>query len=313
MQIYDKNNGLLLDTLAQLRTSATDAGSGGSKITLLKRARSKYISNGISLKLADLDTDLKQSYYNTYHCASALEQHDNKITGKYCNNRWCLTCNRIRTAKLINGYKQTLSELEDKTFVTLTVPNVSANVLSETLDTMLKTFKDIQEVFRKRRKSPIIGIRKLEVTFNPERCDFHPHFHLVVSGHDIADEIVLEWLKRNETANIKGQDVRQADDNSVMELFKYFTKIVTKKTIYIQALDTIFLAMRNRRVFQPMGIEKNVPEDIESLQAEVIEDLKFREAVWTWIDSDWVNPETGETLTGYEPSENVTKLIKAIK
>jgi len=313
MQIYDKKTGFLLDTLAQLRTSATDAGFGGTEKTLLKRARSKYISNGIALKLADLDTDLKQSYYNTYHCANALEQHDNKITGKYCNNRWCLTCNRIRTAKLINGYKQTLSDLNDKTFVTLTVPNVSANVLSETLDTMLKTFKDIQEVFRKRRKNPIVGIRKLEVTFNAERCDFHPHFHLVVSGHDIADEIVLEWLKRNETANILGQDVRPADDNSVMELFKYFTKIVTKKVIYVQALDTIFSAMRNRRVFQPMGIEKNVSEDIESLQAEVIEDLKFREAVWTWIESDWVNPETGETLTGYEPSENVTKLINSIK
>lgn len=313
MQIYDKKTGLLLDTLAQLRTSATDAGCGGSKITLLKRARSKYISNGISLKLADLDTDLKKSYYNTYHCASALEQHDNKITGKYCNNRWCLTCNRIRTAKLINGYRQTLSELNEKTFVTLTIPNVSGNVLAETLDTMLKTFKDIQEVFRKRRKTPIIGIRKLEVTFNPERCDFHPHFHLVVSGYEVANEIVLEWLKRNETANIKGQDVRQADDNSIMELFKYFTKIVTKKSVYISALDTIFSAMRNRRVFQPMGIEKNVSEDIEDIQAEVIEDLQFREAVWTWIDSDWVNPETGETLTGYTPSENVTTLINSIK
>jgi len=312
MQIYDKKTGFLLDTLAQLEKGAPDADCSGSKETLKKRARSKYISNGISLKLADLDTDLKKSYYNTYHCASALEQHDNKITGKYCNNRWCLTCNRIRTAKLINGYRKTLSELNDKTFITLTIPNVKGNELSDAINDMISEFKKMQKTFAK-RKTPIVGIRKLEVTFNAERCDFHPHFHLVVSGYEIANEIVSEWLKRNITANVKGQNIKQADDNSIMELFKYFTKIVTKKSIYISALDTIFSAMRNRRVFQPMGIEKDISEDIENIQAEVIEDLQFREAVWTWIDTDWVNPETGETLTGYAPSENVTTLIKSIK
>lgn len=315
VQIYEKNNVLKrtnLDTLAQLeKAPQTEASSGGKK-TLLKRARSKYISNNVSLKLADQGSDLKKSYFNTFHCCNVLTQHGQEVTGKYCNNRWCLTCNRIRTAKLINGYYKTLTELNDKYFVTLTIPNVIGTDLRETTKDMIKTFRAIQKTFCK-RKTSIIGIRKLEITFNSNRNDFHPHFHLIVSGHQIAVDVVSEWLKRYPNANLQAQDIRPSDDNAVMELFKYFTKIVTKGNIFISALDTIFLSMRGLRVFQPMGIKKNVSEDIEELRSEIYSDLENLETFWTWIDNDWIDKNTGETLTGYSPSENVTTLINSTK
>jgi len=125
----EKNvSGLPLDTLAQL-----------AKVVLGKRARSKYISNAISLRLSDLQSDLRQSYFNTYHCSDVLVQSGQKITSKYCNNRWCLTCNRIRTAKLIIGYRKPLSELIDPQFVTLTIPNVTGDQLVDAISEMLKT------------------------------------------------------------------------------------------------------------------------------------------------------------------------------
>jgi hypothetical protein len=233
----EKNvSGASLDTLAQL-----------AKNPLLKRARSKYISGALSLKLADLQSELRQSYFNTYHCADTLTQSGKKVISKYCGNRWCLTCNRIRTAKLIMGYREPLSALIDPQFVTLTIPNVAGRELATTIRVMQKTFRKIQKLFEK-RKTPIIGIRKIEVTFNARTGEFHPHFHLVVSGHQIAQKIVLEWLKRFPKANNKAQDIRPADDNSIMELFKYFTKVVSGGVIYTKALDTIFDSMKGERL-----------------------------------------------------------------
>jgi hypothetical protein len=109
--------------------------------------------------------------------------------------------------------------------------------------------------------------------------------------------------------------MRIADDNSCMELFKYFTKVVSKTKageykIYIKALDTMFLALRKVRTFQPSGLIKEVSEDIEPEQAE----LTHRDitACWSWLDTDWLDKETGEILTGFSPSANMQKIASNI-
>ena len=91
---------VLLDTLAQLRTETPSK----PPVTLVKRAKAKFLTNGLSFPLIDLNSPLKKSYWLTWHCTSVLLQEGQKITSRYCNNRWCIVCNRIRTAKLINGY-----------------------------------------------------------------------------------------------------------------------------------------------------------------------------------------------------------------
>jgi len=45
--------------------------------------------------------------------------------------------------------------------------------------------------------------------------------------------------------------------------------------VHTKALDTIFQAMYNRRVFQPMGILKQpVSEDIEEIESQVLKQLR---------------------------------------
>jgi hypothetical protein len=315
-----------LDKLAQLRPDdvkhtpkgpfTTDGKlSEVGRKTLQKRARAKYMTNGITDKLRRLDSELKQSYLNTFFCASILVQDGFKLTGRYCNNRWCLVCNRIRTAKLIVAYGDVLERLPDKHFVTLTIPNVPGADLHAAIRQMGVQIRRIQnQVFRK-RGAPIVGVRKLECTYNAIRNDFHPHFHLVVSGAQAAADLVSEWLKTFPEACRAAQDYRPADLRATMELFKYFTKVLTKPrngkaTVYASALDTIFGAMRGLRVFQPMGIRKDIPEDIEEIQAEIYRDLEDRETHWDWVDNDWVDKSTGEVLSDYTPSENLKKLIE---
>ena len=297
----EKSSGAVLDTLAQLRKPLQNQPLQEGKKTLFKRARAKYISNALSLKLKDLHSELEASYFRTYGCASLLIQEEDRLTGRYCNNRWCLVCNRIRTAKLIKGYIKPLQELSDPYFVTLTVPNVPGEDLRDEIKRMIAKFRQIKDAARKAQIS-LKGIRKIECTYNRDRKTFHPHFHLIVEGRGSAQHIVSSWLDKFPEATRDAQDLRPADDNSIYELFKYFTKINYKNGTEVQALDQIFIAMQGLRTFQPMGIKK-VSEDVDELTSEVFAELEKRETQWVWVEDDWVDIGSGELLTGHIASE----------
>jgi plasmid rolling circle replication initiator protein Rep len=210
---------------------------------------------------------------------------------------------------LINGYSKALKELKDPYFLTLTIPNVKDFELKRAIRKMLSAATLInREAKRKLQGIPIRMLRKIETTYNKQRIDFHPHFHLIVEGYEVAMFIKTKWLERFPEANEKAQDLRPADDNSIYELFKYFTKIVYKDGTDVKALDVIFTAMKNLRTFQPVGIKK-VVEDIEELQT-IIEVLQDVETNYIYSGSDWYCEQTGEELTGYEPSENVLKIVE---
>ncbi len=289
--------GANLDTLAQLR----------------KRSRNKFISNGVVFRLVDVKfSPLRKSYWNTFHCARDLDQEGHKIKGKYCNNRWCNQCNRIRTANLMNGYTPLIKKMYDPYFVTLTIPNVLGVQLSDAMELMHKRFKQLRDRLRKAGMS-VIGLRKLECTYNAKRNDYHPHYHLVISGADVAKQIVSDWLAYYPGADIRGQDIRPADENSTKELFKYFTKMVSKNEagetgFHVESLDVIFQAMRGKRVFQPMGIKK-ISEEVEKEQTNIHLELPYNYKSWQFDDKrgDYVD-RSGQPMTGYIPTETARRL-----
>jgi len=124
-----KNDTLLLDTLAQLSTKSTqpnkNKGLPKQKLTqetLQKRAKSKAFTFSYLFDLIDLKSDLTKSYWQTYYCSTSILQEGKTLTSKYCNQRWCLTCNRIRTAKIINGYKSEIESFKDPQFCNVNNP-----------------------------------------------------------------------------------------------------------------------------------------------------------------------------------------------
>jgi len=173
------------------------------------------------------------------------------------------------------------------------------------------------------RNFRLTGIRKLECTYNVIVLNYHPHFHFVIDTRRAGLALISEWLNRYPDAVMEAQDIQKADEGTLMELFKYSTKIITKNEltridgkaiikIHAKALDTIFQAMRNRRVFQPMGILKQpVSEDIEEIESQVLEQLKDEINVWKWEQeiSDWVT-EDGELLTGCNAYEKYKVIQK---
>ena len=295
-----------LDTLAQLR----------------KRARSKYAQLPIILALVDSattsgDNTMVESYWNSYHCASRLEQNGQKLTGKYCNNRWCLVCSRIRTAKLINKYKPYFKTLQEPQFVTLTAPTITALELSERLYQMGKQFKQIKDNLRK-MGTPLIGVRKLEVEFNPNTNKYHPHYHIIIEGKYEAECLVNLWLKKNPNAKLEAQNIQDADANSLTELFKYTTKLCSKdrRTMNADALNIIFRELRGMKTFQSIGDfgkgEKDNDDNINPRQVSTYNELTQNNQFWHWRKHDWKNNK-GENLSGYEPSEAIEQFRNNIE
>jgi hypothetical protein len=328
---------LLLDNIAQLTTSlsikqlatATATATAAAATTapnyeqLRKRARAKYYTSAVAKGLYSLNTDLRKSYGQTaWACGQSIEQKGEKFTSRYCNQRWCVVCNRIRTAKLIKAYEPVLSQLDDLYFVTLTVPNVKGQFLRKAIKEMIAACRAIQKAAQKKHERDpsalqLIGIRKIECTHNYIFDTYHPHLHFLIKGKEAAEHLKAEWLKHYKNASECSQDIRPAKEGSSQELFKYFTKLVTKidgqVLTLLEPLDVIFCAMRGLRTFQALGLKKYVSEDVESLQAEVIEGVEPQTALWLWDNSDWVCLETGEALTGHLPSGQSTKLIEGIR
>ena len=308
-----------LDTLAQLTTFQNETRS-----KLRKRARAKYMGLPLVLKLAELDSPLHSSYWNSYHCSTVLEQSNGEITATYCKNRWCIVCNRIRIAKAIRDYLPVIDSWEDPYFVTLTAPAVKGHQLDARLEEMTKEIwrplqRSIQRSLKRRGKG-FKGIRKVEVTYNAGSKSFHPHFHVIVEGEGTARALSDSWMKRNPKASRRAQDVRPCNASALLELFKYFTKLVSDdQRVSALNLDTIFRAMKGRRVFQSFGfrmpkVEATVEEEFELNQSTPAFSQIKRHVIWEWDQdlADWIDHETGECLTEYEPSEQDRAYVEAI-
>lgn len=317
---------------------------------MLRRARAHYMSVPLAVTLAELRSPLEQAYRNTVYCTGTLQQAGGQLAGKYCGNRWCLVCNRIRTAKAMNRYLPAVDGWDDRQLVTLTLRNVKASALADTIRDMMRTFQAIKLQLKRSRTlvrhkhrtwkgAPELGgllepvklvaLRKLECTYNAARDDYHPHYHVIVQTRAMADALRERWLEAmGERAEPEPQDVRACDRDGLREVFKYFTKLMAKTRskrgetgrsapVDPRALDTIFRAMKRQRVYQPVGF--TVAKDDEETEIETDEGTpaltRVGESVlWEWSQdaTDWVDRKTGDCLTGYEPALKFRDFVQRI-
>lgn len=323
--------------MAKLQKSNQTTKGKSKKILTPLEKRTKY--KGFGWHLAAMlyyqvpTSTLHKSYRNTLYCADTLSVDDKGVTHtKYCKNRWCPLCNRINMGKLIDKYSPRLST-ETLYFVTLTRPNVPAMELKKEL----REYMNIWSLMRNHtwfkkgvNDDKVIGIRKVECTYNPQRNDYHPHFHLLVNNRKFAKQIVEDWMKMNGRKSVKvspnAQKVKRVrDDGGFMEIFKYFTKLLAKtpdpndkrkKRIIFDAvhMDVIFRAMAGSMVYQPFGKKENWAMDVELTEEEEekLEDfkntyLKFMETNNYW---GYYDIETGAAGVEIKQPDYLKKIIE---
>ena len=310
-----------LDTSEQV---PPDTAQASALKNLQKRARSKFVTNLVASPLSKLSSPLEKSYKLSERCSQEITETAGKLTSLYCGCRWCLVCARMRTARLLQGYMPAIEAMGDKYFVTLSRPNVVAAELEDEIHLYIRTAQLIQRHLREKRKLEYSSLRKIECTYNEVKNTFHPHFHIIFDNFQAADLFLGEWLERMPTAQLdKGNQLLPCDNKTALELFKYFTKVVskTKSTaklgtvatdyrIHLAALDTMFVAMRGVRTFQPCGVIKAVSEEIETEQA--LESGRDEVNFWKWLNHDWVNSDTERALSGYVPAVGIQDISNHI-
>lgn len=327
------------NTLAQKETAInknntiliTGKGSELSKTKALKgRAKRKMITQKMVLSLIDISNKKHTSerikpYWNTFHCQSKIYTANGKLHGKYCKNRFCTLCSSIRKAEIINKYYPLIQQWEDPHFVTLTIKAQPLRNLNKFMKGMIIAFNRITDKYRKRNQRnkgiKLVGIKSLECNFNASKRTYNPHFHLVVRNEEIANILINEWLKiwTPKYANILGQHKMRVDDRKkiLIEIIKYGSKIFTepdlkeklkgskKHKIYAAALNNIFNSMQGLRIFERFGF--NLPITINDSNTAIVK--LFDEWIFDLSCFDWVNTNTGELLTNYNPPFELTFLL----
>lgn len=303
------------------------------KEKLSKRAKRKYINTPVLNHLIAVNSPLKSKYILSHSCSSYIEQKEGKLTSRYCKRMWCTICAPIRTAVRLNNYKQQLEELQNLQLTTLTIPNVPAHKIKETISNFRKVFRQFRDTYKKRTGIIFKGVYNFEVTFNNTSKLFHPHIHIIHEGlqvletkflrkdgsNFITNELINYWISHEKTAKLKAQDARPCTD--LIEGFKYQTKSVffikpnqkREYIIYPKELDKLYQQLKSVRCFNPFGIAILEVEEDKQMEELTAYESEMPNGVYLWDKHDWyqsiiVDNETGEILNHYNENSTITKL-----
>lgn len=229
-----------------------------------KKKKNQELINVISKHLSEENLD------RIWSCGTYLEFYaDKKVENKklnkanFCGNRFCPLCawrkarkDALQVAILMQYLKQ--EKGLEFVMMTLTAPNVSGENLKNEITRYNKNFKKLIE--RKEFKKISYGyMRKLEVTYNSERDDFHPHFHIIIAvnknyftNRDYISKkrLLVMWQNAMNDDTITQVDIRKisADDNkAISEIAKYTAKdsdYMTSQSVF----DYFYKALKGRQV-----------------------------------------------------------------
>lgn len=132
---------------------------------------------------------MENKSWRVKECGTWLEfshvQSDWKLSNaNFCKARLCPTCNWRRSLKIFGQVSRISDKLKSDgfqfLFLTLTVPNCSADDLDQTIRQMNKAFRNFRE--KKQFKNAFDGwFRALEVTINSKTNTYHPHYHIILA------------------------------------------------------------------------------------------------------------------------------------
>lgn len=295
--------------------------SQNSAIDILKKRQwSKFVSKGIALSLMHYNpkSDLFKSYKNSSYCSEVLRTDENsKLTSTYCKNKWCLTCGRIKTGRLINGYFYELEKLKQAVFVTLTLPTVVGDDLPKRIAEMEKEWRLLYNQTKKAKFKKAFesfkGVRKAECTIRPND-HYHYHFHFILEGYEQAKWLIEQWLKRFPEANRGAQNIKiisKNNNSAYNEIFKYTFKAEVKASNKVNAerYDLVFRALKGKRTIQAFGGIKSISEDFteDDLTNGITLEGRPNE-IFKWCVDDWYGRKEGEALVGLAIPEKVKNL-----
>lgn len=209
--------------------------------------------------------------------------------GNFCNNRFCPFCSWLKAKRTAFELLELIKVVEYKEkfaflFITLTAPNVPKEKLREEIEEFNVSFKRLFQTkeFKVFNKG---FIRKLEITYNEERGDYHPHFHLVVavnksyftSRNYMSKKRLLElWQRAKRDTSITQVDIKPCRMDTVKQVMELATYSAKQGDLYKskEIFDGFYEGLFRKKLLVYNGIFKEYKKKIEVGEidpAEVIE------------------------------------------
>ena len=248
--------------------------------------------------------------------------------GNSCKNRFCPICAWKKSRKdalALSVMMAYLKQEKEKEFIflTLTAPNVPADELNEEIKHYNHSFKKLME--RKEVKAIVKGyVRKLEITYNEERDDYHPHFHVLITVNKsyftdtkqyIARDRWLElWQQVTKNPLITQVDVRKVKNgrnDKVYEIAKYSAKD-SEYLVRQDVFEVFYKALKGKRLIVYSGLFKDAMTKFKAGELDSYKEKDTTEYVYAimynWGDRDYIEMEK-RYLTADELEEVNGKLI----
>ena len=254
------------------------------KQDIMEKSTSKKRKNGVlayfmeKLVLENLVTEntlrlIKEC--NTFMMMVADESMEKKKQhkGNSCKNRFCPICAWKKSRKdalALSVMMAYLKQEEKKEFIflTLTAPNVPADELNEEIKIYNHSFKKLME--RKEVKAIVKGYaRKLEITYNEERDDYHPHFHVLIAVNKSYFTDTKQYINRDRWLELWQQvtknplitqvdvrKVRNGRNDKVYEIAKYSAKD-SEYLINQDVFEVFYNALKGKRLIVFSGLFKD--------------------------------------------------------
>lgn len=246
------------------------------------------------------------------------------INATFCKDRMCPACQKRRSLtifhQLINICGAIVEDMPNSRFLflTLTVPNVKFIDLDATIKHLMASFKRLtnRAIFKKLIKG---FFRALEITYNKERDDYHPHFHILlcVNSNYFTKNYITQgqwlemWQQATKNPYITQVDIRVVKENkkrksdaiasASAEVGKYATKPsdYLKKGVgglYIadfKVVNELMLILKNKRLVAYGGILKEYfnklncsdvnDDDVDLVNVDDKEEFKaLKQQVFKW-------------------------------
>jgi plasmid rolling circle replication initiator protein Rep len=240
--------------------------------------------------------------YLKFEACSDTAHGKRLVEASFCKNRLCTMC-QWRKSLVIRNQVLDLThwhlekhEADVPLFLTLTVPSVKGEDLNKLLDEMFRAWGRLikRKVVDRAVRS---WARFLEVTYNKEREDFHPHFHvmLLVPQSYFRKERGLyiprdEWLKLWQESmrddRITQVDIRQMKtkgDGALESLVAEVAKYATKPSSYVeknengeyeadpQVIEHLHYGLKGRRLVGYGGMFKKIREEKKLIDVEEVD------------------------------------------
>jgi len=238
-----------------------------------KKRKNQVLVNFIKSFVSEASLELIEDC-NTFMMFVSDEKMEKKKQhkGNSCKNRFCPICSWRKAKKdalALSVQMKYIKEEHKKEFIflTLTAPNVPADELEEEIKMYNHSFQKLMQ--RKEVKTIVKGyVRKLEVTYNAERNDYHPHFHVLIAVNKSyftqtkqyinRDRWLELWQQVTDNPSITQVDVRKVRENSnkeVAEVAKYSAKD-SDYLIDEKVFEVFYKALKGKRLIVQSGLFK---------------------------------------------------------